>query len=231
MNGKDGDIEQLFAVCRDRSSLQAFLRSLGVVWWFYQSFCPAKLNTIDAMPVGFMQAYYGQDWDDGDPIASAVRARLPICSFETARQFYADSPDDAQRATAFLAGWGIHDGILLTTGTEDHHAVLVLIVAAGTGTQMATEQARLLRHVAIEADAILWPCPPDIELERRRWPFTARERELIDLALSGTCNTLTQQSVALGISESTVKQRRGRICKRMGVRSWPAVLVKVRERL
>jgi DNA-binding CsgD family transcriptional regulator len=228
---EDRAIRQLFGASFDRSTLGEFLRRLDVVNWFYQSFRPTSLYTIDEMPEGFLQAYYGADLDDGDPIAAAIRARLPICSFAHARKFYAESAEDSQRTEEFLEKWGIFDGVFVTTGTEDHGSVLVMIVGKGVGTKFATSHSRLLRHLSVVADTVLDAIPPDFALDRRRWPFTAREQELLDLALSGTCNTLTQQAVALGISESTVKQRRSRICKRVGVRSWPGVLVRVGGRL
>ncbi len=230
-NAEESWEKQLFDEPHDRMSLDRLLKRLGIEWWFYQSFGAASLQTIDQMPPHFLQAYYENDIDDVDPIATAIRARLPLCSFTNARSSYAETLEGAEKAKKFLEKWHILDGLFVTTGTEDHQAVLVLIAAPAIVRQLMRERSRYLRVFAIIADEALYEAGSQLTLKRRRWQFTEREKELLLLALSGKCNTLTQQALALSISEATVKQRRARICKRVGVRSWPGVLASVKDRL
>ncbi len=210
--------------CHSLETLNKLADEFGFKF-LWQKLTKKYVYTYDRLPNGFLDIYYGSDFDLKCPCAWAFRSRIwPVFSFQQARtDTMFNGYDPRLEAQKVWEKFGIIDGLVVLSGSPglDSFAVFTFDHMISDPKQMS------LPFIALTHKLDNWLCDDDSlkAIKREFSELSPKEKDAMTLQINAPHLSLKEQAKSLGVSEATLKGRHERIAKKFGVKRFSGAVL------
>jgi len=204
------------------------LHELGVDQLMWQLRSHDQLYTWDRMHPGFLEHYYGPQWDQPCAVAEAIRQRWQNFTFSEAREEFSHRPN-AREAEKIWQAFGIQNGAVFLSGRGESRSTLVVCTSTPDGSILQTHIA-LFVAAAWKLHQLLANHPDVIPISRSLIQLSPKQLEVLRVQIDNPELTLAEQAKVLNISRRMLEKRHNQIAAKFGVSSFTsAVMIAVKS--
>jgi len=212
------ELVALACAAQNKGQIDMVLRLVGITNWLWQSWSLNDVYTVDSMPAGFIEHYYGTDADADCVVAHAVlNERWSNFAFSEARRQFAGRGRGL--AEQVWQSFGLVDGYVFFAAKAGEVGELAVVSDRPVGP-IVDRHGDLLSLIAWKVRQLVEDDLPVQSISRDRVRLTERQMQVLMLQIDAPQLTLQQQAGVLGMSLTNLRNKHLAVARVFGVSSF-----------